>query len=76
MKFNFISDLDLKSPEIYLFLDRGVSNSLDNNLMFAEPGNMTVETNLDSYILLNNRIKNHDLYEEYKRSATVLKMKI
>jgi hypothetical protein len=51
-KFNFISDLDLKSPEIYLFLDRGVSNSLDNNLMFAEPGNMTVETILTLILLL------------------------
>ena len=35
----FESNLDLKSPEmLYLFLDRGVSNSLDNNLsFFAEP---------------------------------------
>ena len=31
----FESNLDLKSPEmLYLFLDRGVSNSLDNNLSF------------------------------------------
>ena len=36
----FESNLDLKSPEmLYLFLDRGTSNSLDNNLsFFAEPG--------------------------------------
>jgi hypothetical protein len=74
---NFISDLDLKSPEmLYLFLDRGVSNSLDNNLMFfAEPGNMTVETNLDSYITSAKITgsKNHDLYEEYKKISNRFK---
>jgi hypothetical protein len=37
----FESDIDLKSPEMYLFLDR--SNSLDNNLLFfAEPGNINI----------------------------------
>jgi hypothetical protein len=67
----FESDLDLKSPEmLYLFLDRGVSNSLDNNLtFFAEPGNITIETSLDSY-LSGAKItgsKNNDLYQEYKK---------
>ncbi|MFV8373911.1 DUF4369 domain-containing protein [Flavobacterium sp. LB1P62] len=67
----FESDLDLKSPEmLYLFLDRGVSNSLDNNLsFFAEPGNITIETSLDSY-LSGAKItgsKNNDLFEEYKK---------
>ncbi|MFV5686122.1 DUF4369 domain-containing protein [Flavobacterium sp. GB2R13] len=67
----FESDLDLKSPEmLYLFLDRGVSNSLDNNItFFAEPGNITIETNLDSY-LSGAKItgsKNNDLYQEYKK---------
>ncbi|MFT5252101.1 MAG: hypothetical protein ACI87N_001106 [Flavobacteriales bacterium] len=69
-KSKFTSDLDLKSPEmLYLFLDRGVSNSLDNNLIFfAEPGNITIETNLDSYITSAKVTgsKNHDLFEEYK----------
>jgi hypothetical protein len=69
-KSTFTSDLDLKSPEmLYLFLDRGVSNSLDNNLIFfAEPGNITIETNLDSYITSAKVTgsKNHDLFEEYK----------
>ena len=48
----FESNLDLNSPEmLYLFLDRGTSNSLDNNIsFFAEPGNITIETNLDNYI--------------------------
>lgn len=67
----FESDLELKSPEmLYLFLDRGVSNSLDNNILFfAEPGNINIETSLDSY-LSGAKItgsKNNDLYEEYKK---------
>nr|WP_315133550.1 DUF4369 domain-containing protein [uncultured Flavobacterium sp.] len=67
----FESDLDLKSPEmLYLFLDRGVSNSLDNNVMFfAEPGKINIETSLDAYIS-DAKItgsKNNDLYEEYQK---------
>ncbi|UQD56189.1 DUF4369 domain-containing protein [Flavobacterium sp. K5-23] len=70
----FESDIELKSPEmLYLFLDRGVSNSLDNNLsFFAEPGNITVDTSLDKF-LSNAKItgsKNHELYEEYKKINT------
>jgi hypothetical protein len=68
---NFESNLDLKSPEmLYLFLDRGVTNSLDNNILFfAEPGTITINTNLDTF-LASAKItgsKNHDLYEEYKK---------
>lgn len=67
----FTSDIDLKSPEmLYLFLDRGTSNSLDNNILFfAEPGTINIDTNLESYIS-DAKItgsKNHDLYEEYKK---------
>ena len=49
----FESDLNLASPEmLYLFLDRGVTNSLDNNIsFFAEPGNINIDTNLESYIV-------------------------
>lgn len=70
---HFESDIDLKSPEmLYLFLDRGVSNSLDNNLMFfAEPGIINIETNLDAF-LSGAKItgsKNHDLYEDYKKTT-------
>ncbi len=67
----FETDLELKSPEmLYLFLDRGVSNSLDNNILFfAEPGNINIDTNLDSYLSAAKITgsKNHDLYEEYKK---------
>ncbi|MGK0296178.1 MAG: hypothetical protein ACI884_002354 [Ulvibacter sp.] len=67
----FESDIDLKSPEmLYLFLDRGTSNSLDNNLLFfAEPGNINIDTKLESYIA-DAKItgsKNQDLFEEYKK---------
>jgi hypothetical protein len=68
---NFECNIDLKSPEmLYLFLDRGVTNSLDNNIMFfAEPGTINIDTNLDTY-LSSAKItgsKNHELYEEYRK---------
>ncbi|SHG06201.1 protein of unknown function [Flavobacterium segetis] len=67
----FESHLDLESPEmLYMFLDRGTSNSLDNNLsFFAEPGNMTINTSLDNYIA-DAKVtgsKNNDIFEEYKK---------
>jgi hypothetical protein len=67
----FISDFDLKSPEmLYLFLDRGVSNSLDNNIpFFAEPGKMTLETSLD-FFTADVKItgsKNQALYDDYRK---------
>lgn len=68
---HFTSDLIIDSPEMYyLFLDRGVSNSLDNNLaFFAEPGNITIETSLD-YFLADAKVsgsKNQEKYDEYKQ---------
>ena len=70
-KSTFETDIDLKSPEmLYLFLDRGVTNSKDNNvLFFAEPGKINIETNLESY-LSSAKVtgsKNQDLYLEYKK---------
>ena len=67
----FETDIELKSPEmLYLFLDRGVSNSLDNNILFfAEPGNVNIETNLENYIA-DAKVtgsKNQDLYYEFKK---------
>ncbi|WP_326936440.1 DUF4369 domain-containing protein [Flavobacterium sp. PL11] len=67
----FQSNLDIKSPEmLYMSLDRGTSNSLDNNIsFFAEPGNMTIETNLDNYIA-DAKVtgsKNNEIFEEYKK---------
>lgn len=67
----FESDIELKSPEmLYLYLDRGTSNSLDNNILFfAEPGTINIETNLESYISQAKITgsKNQDLFEEYKK---------
>jgi hypothetical protein len=68
---HFTSNLTIDSPEMYyLFLDRGVSNSLDNNVpFFAEPGNIAVETSLD-YFLADAKVsgsKNHEKYDEYKQ---------
>jgi len=67
----FERDIKLESPEmLYLFLDRGVTNSMDNNILFfAEPGNINIETNLDNFIY-NAKItgsKNQELYEEFKK---------
>lgn len=67
----FQSTVKLDSPEmLYLFLDRGVTNSIDNNLLFfAEPGKMTIDTELESF-LGKSKItgsKNHKLYEDYKK---------
>jgi hypothetical protein len=65
----FEIDLKIDGPEmLYIFLDRGQTNSIDNNLQFfAEPGNMTIETTLDAFFA-NAKVtgsKNHDLYVEF-----------
>lgn len=70
----FETDIDLKSAEmLYLFLDRGVTNSMDNNILFfAEPGNINIDTNLDSYIsgAKITGSKNQEKYEEYQKINT------
>lgn len=68
---HFTSEFDLQSPEmLYLFLDRGVTNSLDNNIsFFAEKGKMNIETSLD-FFTADAKItgsKNQELYDEYKK---------
>ncbi|WP_418263839.1 DUF4369 domain-containing protein [Flavobacterium faecale] len=74
---NFETAINIDSPEmLYLFLDRGVTNSMDNNIVFfAEPGKINIETELDSY-LLSAKItgsKNQEIYEDYKKLATKFK---
>jgi anion-transporting ArsA/GET3 family ATPase len=70
----FETNLKLDSPEMfYLFLDRGVTNSMDNNIMFfAEPGKINIETNLESYIASAKITgsKNQEKYEEYQKINT------
>jgi hypothetical protein len=70
----FETDLNLESAEmLYLFLDRGVSNSMDNNILFfAEPGTINIDTNLDSFIASAKITgsKNQDVYQEYQKINT------
>lgn len=68
---HFKSEFDLDSPEmLYLFLDRGVTNSVDNNItFFAEKGKLNIETSLD-FFTADAKItgsKNQELYDEYKK---------
>jgi Domain of unknown function (DUF4369) len=68
---HFKSEINIDEPEMfYLFLDRGVSNSLDNNIVFfAEKGKINIETSLD-FFTSDAKItgsKNHQLYEEYRK---------
>jgi hypothetical protein len=68
---HFTSEFDLDSPEmLYLFLDRGVTNSLDNNIsFFAEKGKMNIETSLD-FFTADAKItgsKNQELYDGYRK---------
>lgn len=70
----FTASVNIESPEmLYLFLDRGVTNTIDNNLMFfAEPGKMTIDTDLATFYA-NAKItgsKNHELYEQFKKIKT------
>lgn len=70
-KSNFESYINIESPEmLYLFLDRGETNSLDNNLMFfAEPGKINIDANMD-YFTAQGKItgsKNQELYDEYRK---------
>lgn len=70
----FATDLDIKSPEMYyLFLDRGVTNSIDNSLpFFAEPGNINIDTSLE-FFFADVKItgsKNQEKYEEYKKVSS------
>lgn len=70
----FTCEFNIDSPEMFfLFLDRGVTNSLDNNIaFFAEKGTMNLETSLD-FFTADVKItgsKNQELYDEYKKVAS------
>jgi hypothetical protein len=73
-KSDFESNINLKSPEmLYLFLDRGETNSGDNNLMFfAEPGKINIATELDYFYskAVITGSKNNELYENYKKISS------
>jgi hypothetical protein len=68
---HFETTINITEPELYfLYLDRGVTNSLDNRLQFfAEPGDINIDTTLDNY-LYNAKItgtKNNELLADYKQ---------
>ena len=67
----FSTSLNIESPEmLYLFLDRGVTNTIDNNLpFFAEPGKMTIDTDLKTFYATAKITgsKNQELYDEFKK---------
>ena len=68
---HFSSTLNIAEPEmLYLTLNRGVSNSMDNTLpFFAEPGKMTIDTEVELFFA-NAKIngsKNNELYLEYQK---------
>lgn len=65
----FESHIKLESPEmLYLFLDRGQTKSIDDNIpFFAEPGNIHIETTL-KHFFADAKItgsKNHDLWVKF-----------
>lgn len=66
---SFESHLKLDSPQmLYLFLDRGQTNSIDNSLpFFAEPGNITIEASNEEFFSKAKITgsENHKIYEEY-----------
>jgi hypothetical protein len=68
---HFESHLTIESPEmLFLYLDRGPSNSLDDRLpFFAEPGKMTIETKLDKFYAAAQVTgsENHKLYDEFRK---------
>ena len=68
---NFESHIQLESPEmLFLFLDRGQTNSIDNSLpFFAEPGTITIETTLKEFFASAKITgsKNQDLLVEYNK---------
>ena len=71
-KPNFESHLSIEGPEVlYLFLDRGQTQSIDNSLpFFAEPGEMTINTKLKEFFnsAKITGSKNHDLWIEFSKT--------
>lgn len=66
----FTTYINVESPEmLYLFLDRGVTNTIDNNIpFFAEAGKMTIDTDLKTFFAKAKITgsKNQELYDEFK----------
>lgn len=71
-KFKFTLDID--SPEVFfLTLDRGHSNSQDNQIMFfAEPGQMTINTSLKNFYsdAKVTGSKSQEVYNDYIKTRS------
>lgn len=69
-KSTFETNIDIDKPEVlYFFLDRGQTNSIDNNLaFFAEPGEMTFNSKLKEFYASAKITgsKNQELWDEFK----------
>lgn len=70
-KSTFETHLKIDEPEmLYLFMDRGQTNSIDNNLpFFAEPGNMTIQSTNEGFFA-NAKItgsENQKIYEDFRK---------
>lgn len=67
----FDSYLTIESPEmLYFFLDRGQTNSIDNNLIvFAEPGKLSFETSVETFYAdaQVKGSKNNELYLDFQK---------
>jgi hypothetical protein len=70
----FDSYLTIESPEmLYFFLDRGQTNSIDNNLIvFAEPGELSLETTVETFYAdaLVKGSKNNELFLNFKKISS------
>ena len=70
-KSNFESFLNIDGPEVlYLFLDRGQTQSIDNSIpFFAEPGEMSINTKLKEFFnaATITGSKNHELWTEFSK---------
>ena len=75
-KSNFITSLNIEEPQVlYFSLNRGISNSEDNNLMFfAEPGKMKITTSLDRFYgdVAIEGSENQNLLDKYFLSKRAL----
>lgn len=75
-KSQFKTNLNITEPQVlYLSLNRGISNSQDNNLMFfAEPGDMKISTTLDRFYgdAKIEGSENQDLFDKYLVSKRAL----
>lgn len=78
-KSTFNTSLQIEEPQVlYFSLNRGVSNSIDNDLMFfAEPGEMKITTSLERFYgdAKVEGSKNQELFDKYLASKRSLSNK-